>query len=541
VNRAFLKRNDVSNFLAAIHRHRLRRKLTGLSAGSRRAADRLNLEIWSFAYRRFPTSGNAEELACQHMAVSRVPSSYWHSGSNVATMIVLAGLLTACSLGPDYQRPDVAIPPAWSTSDTLNNAPAWPSANWWRSFASPQLDEFEESAKTANYDIAAAVARIRQADAQMRIAGASLLPTLSAGGAISRERTTPTGSSGTGTASTLTASNAALNASYEFDFWGKNASTLAAAKALAQASRFDRETVALTVVSGVATAYFQILALQDRISVAQQNIDAANEVLRALRFEDMFGIATALDVAQQETVVATLTAELPPLEEQLQQTTDALAILVGKLPEDVHVAEGGIDNLSEPVISPGIPASLLARRPDVAEAEAQLIAANADIKVARAAFFPDVQLTAHGGVATAALSSLFGAASPFYAISAAVTQPIFEGGRLEGQLEFSRARYDELMQDYRKSVVSAFSDTEDALAATEFTRLQQQRQQEAVDRARRAYAISTAQLRAGTVNLLTVLNTENSLFPAEDALVQAKLARVEASVSLIRALGGGWQ
>ena len=169
------------------------------------------------------------------------------------------------------------------------------------------------------------------------------------------------------------------------------------------------------------------------------------------------------------------------------------------------------------------------------------MAANADIKMARAAFFPDVQLTADGGIATAALSSLFGAASPFYAISAAITQPIFEGGRLEGQLELSRARYDELVQDYRKSVVSAFSDTEDALAATQFTRLQQQRQQDAVDRARRAYAISTAQLRAGTVNLLTVLNTENFLFPAEDALVQAKLARVEASVSLIKALGGGWQ
>jgi multidrug efflux system outer membrane protein len=475
------------------------------------------------------------------MAASRVLSDYQRAGSIVSTMIALAGLLTACSVGPDYQRPDVAIPSAWNTTDTLNNVPAWPSANWWHNFGSPQLDEFEESAKTANFDIAAAVARIRQADAQLRIAGASLLPALSAGGTISRERTSPTALSGSARSSTFTASSAALNASYELDFWGKNKSAVAAANALAQASRFDRETVALTVVSGVATAYFQILALRDRIAVAQRNIDAANEVLKALQFEDMFGIATALDVAQQETIVATLTAELPPLQEQLQQTTDALAILVGKLPEDVHIVEGGIDNLSEPVVSPGIPASLLARRPDVAEAEAQLIAANADIRVARAAFFPDVQLTAGGGVATAGLSSLFGAASPFYAISAAVTQPIFEGGRLEGQLEFSRVRYDELIQDYRKSVVSAFADTEDALAATQFARLQQQRQQEAVDRARRAYAISTAQLRAGTVNLLTVLNTENSLFPAEDALVQAKLARVEASVSLIKALGGGWQ
>jgi NodT family efflux transporter outer membrane factor (OMF) lipoprotein len=435
----------------------------------------------------------------------------------------------------------VAIPPAWNTTDSASNAPAWPAADWWRDFGSPPLNAFEESAEAANYDIAAAVARIRQADAQLRITGASLLPTLGVGGTISRERALPTASPGGNMSSGFTASDAGLNATYEFDFWGKNASAVAAAKALAQASRFDRETVALTVVSGVATSYFQILALRDRIAVVQQNIDAANEVLKALQFEDMVGIATALDVAQQETVAATLTAELPPLQEQLQQTTDALAILTGKLPEDVHIAGGSIDTLTEPAINAGIPAGLLARRPDVAEAEAQLVAANADIKMARAAFFPDIQLTADGGVATAALSSLFGAASPFYTISAALTQPIFEGGRLEGQLEFSQARYDELVQNYRKSVVSAFSDTEDALAATQFTRLQQQRQQDAVDRARRAYTISTAQLRAGTVNLLTVLNTENSLFPAEEALVQAKLAQVEASVSLIKALGGGWQ
>jgi NodT family efflux transporter outer membrane factor (OMF) lipoprotein len=449
-------------------------------------------------------------------------------------------MLTACAVGPDYQRPAVAIPSAWKSSEPADNAPAWSSAAWWHDFGSPELDRFEQSAESANYDLAAAVARIRQADEQLRIAGASLLPALDAGASVTRERTTPSASPAAQGASTLTASNAVLNASYEFDFWGKNASTVAAAKALAQASRFDRDTVALTIQSSVATTYFQILALRDRIAVQQSNIDAANEVLKALQFEDMVGVATQLDVAQQETVVATLTAGLPPLQQQLQQTVDALAILAGKLPEDIAINGGGIDGLSEPDIRPGLPSALLARRPDVAEAEAQLMSANANIRVARAAFFPDVQLTANGGVASAALSSLFGTTGAFYTLAAAVTQPVFEGGRLEGQLGFSRARYDELLQDYRKSVASAFSDTEDALAARTFSKLQQQRQQEAVDRARRAYAISTAQLRAGTVNLLTVLNTENALFPAEDALVQAKLAKIEASVGLIKALGGGW-
>jgi NodT family efflux transporter outer membrane factor (OMF) lipoprotein len=417
-------------------------------------------------------------------------------------------------------------------------ATALAPSDWWRGFGSPELDGFIAQARSANNDIGAAVARIREADAQARIAGAALLPTLGAGADLARERPMPT--PGVAKPPSYTASDGALNASYEFDFWGKNRAALSAAQFTAQASRYDRETVALTVTASTATVYFQILALRDRIQVAQTNIAAAEDVLKALRFEEMVGTATALDVAQQETVAATLTAELPPLQQQLQQNIDALAILVGKLPEDIHIAAGSMTDLSAPAISPGLPAGLLARRPDVAEAEAQLVAANADIKVARASFFPDVQLTAEGGVASAALSSLFGTVNPFYAVAASVTQPIFEGGRLQGQLEYSQAHYDELVQDYRKSVISAFSDVEDSLAATQYTNLQQQRQQDAADRARHAYDISIAQLHAGTVNLLTVLNTENALFPAEDSLVQAKLARLQAGVSLFKALGGGW-
>jgi len=246
-------------------------------------------------------------------------------------------------------------------------------------------------------------------------------------------------------------------------------------------------------------------------------------------------------VAQQQTAVAALKGQVPPLTQQLQQCADALAILVGRSPETLELGPGTLGDLSLPAVAPGLPSELLARRPDIAEAEAQLMSANANIRAARAAYFPDISLTAEGGFASVALQGLTGPAGALYAVTAGVTQPIFEGGALRGQLEYSKARYDELLQNYRKAVISAFGDVEDALIATRQTALLVQRQQDAVDSARRAYAISSAQLQAGTVNLQTVLNTENALFPAEDLLAQARFARLQSTVGLFKALGGGWQ
>jgi multidrug efflux system outer membrane protein len=260
-----------------------------------------------------------------------------------------------------------------------------------------------------------------------------------------------------------------------------------------------------------------------------------------LRAQQAAGTATALDVAEQQTTVLTLEAELPPLREQLRQYIDALAILVGKPPRTIDVASGSLSDLRHPSVAPGLPSELLTRRPDVAEAEAQLKAANADIKVARAAFFPSVQLTAQGGFESAGLSSLFGPAGFLYTLGASVTQPIFEGGALEGKYQYSQAFYDELLADYRKSVISAFQDVEDSLIAYEQTTEEEKRQEAAVGAAQRAYDAATAQMRAGTVNVLTVLNTESVLFTAETALVQVRLSRLNAIVSLYRALGGGWQ
>lgn len=450
-------------------------------------------------------------------------------------VFVLPLTLGACSVGPRYERPSLAIPAGWNTTA---QGEVWPSMTWWQGFGSTRLDEFIAEAGANNLDLAAAAARVREADAQVRIAGASLLPLVTLGSSAARIRpSASTAATGRSVASGLY--DAELSASYEIDFWGKNRATVAAAKATAQANRYNEETVALTTVASVATTYFSILEQRDLIAVAQQNLASAEDVLKALKAQEAAGIASALDVAQQETTVATLEAELPPLQQALRQFTDALAILVGKPPEAIETPRGTLARLSHPTVAPGLPSALLARRPDVAMAEAQLIAANANITVARAAFFPSIQLTAQGGFESTALSSLFGPAGSLYNLAASATQPIFEGGALTGQLAFSKATYDELLQDYRKAVIAAFQDVEDSLIAAQQTTEQERRDQTAVDTARRAYDVSLAQLRAGTVNILTVLNTETALFTAENSLVEAKLARLNAMVSLFRSLGGG--
>lgn len=448
---------------------------------------------------------------------------------------LLAVGLTACSVGREYQRPDVTTPPAWRDAGT--QAAAWPSADWWTGFDSPRLNELIAQANQANDDIAAAVARVQEADAQARIAGAPLLPSVAVGASATRARQQFT-NVGPRTYSQLSPQ---LNASYEVDFWGKNRASSDAAKAAAAASRYDRETVELTVMSSVATTYFQILSLRERLDVAQDNLATAQEILKGLQLEERIGTVTALDVAQQDTTVATLSAAIPPLEQQLRQSINALAILVGQPPETVNVTSGALGDIAQPRVAPGLPSDLLARRPDVAEAEAQLVAANADITAARAALFPNIELTANGGFVSSALSTLLNPVNRVYALTAAVTQSVFEGGALRGQVQLNEARYTELLADYHKVVISAFGNVEDQLTALQQTADQQQRQQDAVTKARRAYDFSQAQFHAGTVNILTVLNTEGALFTAQDALVQAKLSHLQAVVGLFNALGGGWQ
>ena len=452
------------------------------------------------------------------------------------TSCIALAVLAACSLGPRYHRPDIPPPPAWSGGADAA-APEWPSSDWWRGFASGDLDEFIAQAQHANDDLRAAVARVHQADAQRRIAGAPLLPALDAQASAQRART-PVNGGGLVTGNTF---SPLLSASYELDFWGKNRAAYNAAAATARASAYDRTTVELAVMAGVATTYFQALELRDRLAIAEANLANATKILKGLKLEQVAGTATGLDVAQQETVVATLNATVPPLRQQLRQSIDALAILTGNTPESVDVAHGSLDEISRPTVRPGLPSELLQRRPDVAEAEAQLIAANADIAQARAAFFPSISLTASGGYASPQLASLLRPANRVWSLGAGLTQPIFHGGALLGQYRLSQGRYEELLADYHKAVLSALANVEDSLAGVTHTADQVERQQQAATQAGRAYEFAQTQMRAGTINVLTLLNTETALFSARDALAQAKFAHLQAVVSLYQALGGGWQ
>ena len=447
-----------------------------------------------------------------------------------------AVLSAGCSVGSAYHRPDIAPPPKWHETAGGGSAILWPAADWWHGFGSPKLDELIAEAEHNNDDLAGAIARVQEADAQARIAGAALLPSLDLAATATRERAPVTGSS----PKLFNTFNPELSASYELDFWGKNRALRDAARAAAAASRYDQQTVALTVVSSVATTYFQALELRDRIQVAQQNLENGVKILKGFRLEQSAGTATGLDVAQQETTVAQLNAALPPLLTQLRQTVYALAVLIGKTPESVDVDAGTLGELSAPALAEGLPSQLLSRRPDVAEAEQQLIAANADITVARAALFPSIQLTAGGGYESAALTSLISPPNRVYALTGGLVQPIFHGGALRGQVAYSKARYTELLATYHKTVLTAFSNVESALVAAQQTAEQQKRQQNAVATARRAFEFSQTQMSAGVVNILTVLNTENALFSAQDELVQVNYLHLQALVDLFTALGGGW-
>jgi outer membrane protein, multidrug efflux system len=446
---------------------------------------------------------------------------------------LVLGTLAACNLGPRYHHPDIPAPDAWRTTGA--GAAEWPSSTWWHQFGSAELDELMKEAEHANDDLAAAVARVREADATARIAGAPLLPALSGNVDASRQQLVPP------VPVLYNSFTAQLAASYQLDFWGKNLAARESAVSLARASRYDRETVELSVMASVANTYFTALEVQDRLRIARDNLALAESVAKGLRLDQTAGTTTGLDVAQQETVVATLSAAIPPLEQQLRQTIDALAILVGRQPQQLDVHETTLDHVAQPPVVEGLPSELLRRRPDVANAEAQLIAANADIRQARAAFFPTIQLTASGGYASTTLGSLIAPAGRAFSLGAGLTQPLFQGGALVGEYQFSKARFAELFADYHKAVISAFGNVEDSLVAVSSSKEQLARQQNAADKAGRAYQFSQAQFHAGIVNILTVLNTETALFTAQDSLAQVKLAHLQSLVNLFNALGGGWQ
>lgn len=451
--------------------------------------------------------------------------------------------LGGCLLSGDKPEPGLDIPQAY-THGPKNPAvaeAALPSLDWWRGFRSRELTEIIEESRSANLDIAAAVARIVQADAQARVTGAALLPAIDLGSNASRSRSSQSLSSGSsGGSAERDNLSASLTASYEIDFWGKNRSAQRASEELAVATRFDREVVGLATVVSTANAYFQVLSAQDRLRVARNNLRSATRVLNLIQQRLNAGTASALDTAQQESLVNSQRASIPPLEQIVTQNRNVLAVLMARSPESVRIRGGSLHSIAIPRVTPGLPSELIAQRPDIREAEANLAAANANVENARAQFLPSITLTGEGGYQSAVLKTLLRPESAIYNAAAGLTQPIFEGGRLLGNLDLQKGRQDELLQIYRKAVISGFADVETALDAVRQTALRERLQRDVVTSSRRAFDIAEQRLNEGTVDLVTVLQTQQTLFQAEDGLAQARLAHMQAIVSLYQALGGGW-
>jgi multidrug efflux system outer membrane protein len=453
----------------------------------------------------------------------------------------LAVLMLALALsGCETVAPNSAVP----IPTAYRAGPSGPSAplrqDWVTGFGSPELNGLVAAALAENLDIEAAVARIGEAEAQAVIAGSALFPTLGGTGDVSRAQGSSAGRPGGGGAVAANRFGLGLTASYELDLFGRNRFAAGAADETARAARFDRDTVALATVASVANTYFALLSAQDRLRLGEENLRIANRVLEAVQGRLRVGTGTALDTAQQESVVATQRARIPPLVQQVGQTRNVLAVLLGRTPQSVMVRGGSLDRLRVPPVRPGLPSELLLRRPDIAAAESNLAATELSIASARAAFFPSIQLTGSGGVQSAALRSLFGPNAFVYSVAAGLTQPLFDGYALQGQLDLQRGRASEFAALYRRAIVQGLSDVENALIAvrqnTEFER----RQREAVAASRRALTIVENQLTQGTIDVVTLFTVQTTLFNAQDALVQARLLRVQAVVSLFQALGGGW-
>ena len=453
--------------------------------------------------------------------------------------LAASSALSGCILGTERPELNLEISESYRAAPKGGADAAVPAVDWWHGFRSGELSALMDAAQLHNLDIAVAMAEIIQADAQVGVSGAALLPTLTGNASAEREHLSGAGGN-TGGGSTVSLFSTGLTASYMLDFWGKNRAALYAAEENASVARYNREVVTLTAIVTVANTYFQILAAQDQLRVTRQDLEAAQRILVLIKKQFGGGTASQLEVSQQEALVATQRAAIPPLEVTVGQNIAALALLVGRAPEKFAVHGGSTRQIAVPRVTPGLPSELLYQRPDIRQAEAQLASSNFSVEAARAAFFPQIQLTGTTGLQSAALASLFTPGAWFYTLTASLTQPIFDGFLLESQLKQAKGLQLQNLQAYRKAVLSAFADVEKALIALQqFTR-QERLQGDVVAASRQAFDVAEKQLNGGTVNLVTVLQTEQTLFTAENTLVQVRLNKLLAASSLFQALGGGW-
>ncbi|MES2038424.1 MAG: efflux transporter outer membrane subunit [Pseudomonadota bacterium] len=475
------------------------------------------------------------------------------SSLSVGLAILILLLLNGCavqSTGKDSSSVVTDLPAQWSEQTASANSI---NPTWWRDFASAELDKLIAQGLQNNPDMGIATERIVQAEAQARIAGASLFPVLSgSAGATHRETrggntanadAASNSSSGTNGGNSSNSSNSislGLSASYEFDFWGKNAAGVRAASSQQQASQFDRDSLRLTLIAGIASGYFQILAVRERLLVARDNLAIARRVLHVVEARVRYGAAAQLDLTRQRSTVLNQEAAIPPLQLQEQQGLYALAILLGQVPPGFQVAGDKLQQLQLPAIAAGIPASLLHSRPDLASAETQLAVANANIDAARAALFPSISLSSSLGLASDSLRGLVNAPLTSFNLTAGLVQAIFDGGRLRGQVSIAESRQRELLLFYRKAVLTSLADVNSALAASSRSQTLEALLQSGLQESELALRLSEVRYRAGADDLLVLLDAQRSLYQAQDQITQIRLSRLQAQLGLYKALGGGW-
>jgi outer membrane protein, multidrug efflux system len=460
----------------------------------------------------------------------------------VIFLLSAALLASGCTVGPNYNRPAAAVPGSYRGANSGEAAQTQQAAlgdqKWWDIFQDEQLRTLIRTALIQNYDLRIAASRLLEAQAQLGITRADQFPSLSAGAGISDTRTAqskflPAFETSTGQLN--------LSAAWELDFWGRYRRATEAARANLIASEWARREVLSTLVANVASGYFQLRALDLELEISKRTLNSRQESLRLTQILADGGSTSLLDVRQAEQLVFTASAEIPVLEQQIAQQENFLSILLGQNPGDIPRGESLTKQRQFPEVPPGLPSSLLERRPDIQEAEAQLVAANAEIGVARAAFFPQISLSGAGGFQSSALTNLFSGPAGAWSFGASLTQPIFTGGRLRSGVRLAEARQQTTVLFYQQSIQGAFRSVSDGLVAYHKTREFRTQQELLFRSAEDAARLSHLRYKGGVTGYLEVLTNETNAFSTELGLVQAQLNELLAVVQLYQALGGAWQ
>ncbi len=463
-----------------------------------------------------------------------------------ASVLVLALVAAGCATDAPLalKTPDV---PAKFTGPIPSKVGVWPAKEWWHGFKSPELDGLISTAETDNLNIAIAFAAVLQAQAQSNIQRSSLFPSIDLNPSADRAQSpqsviTSTGSTGRISlpgATTNTFSFTA-NGTWSPDIWGLARDNLHAAEETLRAERYAQEEVALTEVSDVGTTYLSVLELREQVTLVKKNVEDAKRVLTITQAKLQNGVSSQLDLAQEEALVAQQEAQIPVFEEQETEALNALAVLLGRPPEGFDVKAQNLDNIALPLVAPGMPSELLLRRPDIAEAEANLSSAHANVDAARAAFFPAVSITGQAGTTSNVVGTLFHASTFEWSAGASALQTLFDAGKLFAESDVAKAQQLSLVATYRLTVITAFSNVETQLNQCQNFEIEKDAIAREVKASAEAERISELQYREGIVDLTTLIQTQQTLFAAQQALAQAQLAYAQAVIGLYESLGGGW-